>query len=143
MKKVAKLDRTRYVDLMVANGNWEQIRKLRKPTKPKQGRLKNSRGELVDSDHWANTRAKHLEEVQWRVRPVSVVDGLAIGNELPVSMASFTEAEVHKVVKKFRSKKAAGPDDMPQEYFKAIAVPRPIPCAVEKQKWLPLFPNLI
>ena len=61
---MAKLDRTKFVDEMLADGSWEQVRKFRKAIRPKQGRLKNTQEELVDSDCWAHTMAKHFEELQ-------------------------------------------------------------------------------
>jgi len=67
----AKLDRTRWMDSLLEEGNWQQIRALRKPRKLKCGRLKNSSGQLVESDQWADTMADHLEHVQWYVRPVA------------------------------------------------------------------------
>ena len=39
-RKSAKLDRARWLNALIANGGWDPIRKLRKPRRPKCGRLK-------------------------------------------------------------------------------------------------------
>jgi len=121
VRKAAKLDRTRWLNSLLDTGDWRQVRNLRKPRRARCGRLRDSQGELVESDVWAETMATHLERVQWRVRTAGLVDGPPIGEDLPVNTNEFTEAEVAAGVAKLRRNRASGPDDIPAEYWKCIA----------------------
>ena len=108
------------MDSLLEEGNWQQIRALRKPRKLKCGRLKNSSGQLVESDQWADTMADYLEHVQWYVRPAGLVDGPALGADLPVNVTSFSDMEVKAAVDKLKKEKASGPDDVPAEFWQAV-----------------------
>ena len=77
----AKTDRTDWFERMLATGDWGEIRRLRRPRKAKQGRLRNARSELVENIEWAETMADHLEHVQWKVRPTGLVDGPQLGQD--------------------------------------------------------------
>ena len=120
-RKQAKADRTRWLDKMIETGDWQQIRALRQPKRPKCRRLRNSEGELVESECWADTMAAHLEAVQWRVRPATLSDEPVRGTELPVPLGNFTEAEVRAAVNGLKKKRACGPDEVPAEYWQTIA----------------------
>ena len=92
------MDRGQWLDTLLKDGDWRQIRALRKPKRPTCGRLRNANGQLVESDEWAETMADHLERVQWHVRPACLVDGPALGPELQVELGSFTETEAGATV---------------------------------------------
>ena len=77
-------------------------------------------GELVDSNSWAETMAVHLEKIQWRRRLTANVDGPALGPSLPAKSDDFTNEEVLAVLRKLRIGKAAGPDDIPAEFWKTL-----------------------
>ena len=109
VRRMARKDRTVWMDRMIEDGSWEQIKKLRRPRKVQHGRLCDSQGKLVESDQWSNTMADYLASVQWRVRPPGLVDGAALGQELPVLLADFSSIEVKRVIEKLRKKKATGP----------------------------------
>ena len=83
--------------------------------------LRDQKGDLVDSDMWAETMAKHLENVQWCVWPAGLVDGAPLGPELPVQLGELSRVEVELVIKKLRRKRAVGPDEIPAEYWQALA----------------------
>ena len=117
-RKQARRDRTQWMDALLQTGDWQQIRNVRRPRKPKCGRLQDSNGQLVESDAWGDTMADHLETVQWYVRPPGSVEGPRLGNELPVCLGQFSTAEVKKVVDKLRHHRACGPDGIPAEFFK-------------------------
>ena len=93
-------------------------------------------GDLVSSENRADTMALYLQDVQWRVRRVRLVDGPSLGAALPVREDPFTEEEVRLVVRRLRSERAAGPDQIPAEYWKAIAED------VEALRWMVEFMNL-
>ena len=121
VRKAAKLDRTRWLDKLLEDGDWQQIRKIRQLRKLRGGRLRNAKGELVESSEWPDTMADHLEHIQWHVRPAGAVDGPSLGEELPVNVRKFTEMEVEKVIVQLKQKRASGPDDIPAEYWQAVA----------------------
>ena len=58
---------------------------------------------------------------QWHVRPADVVPLEPFGAFLPVSEADFTQRQVEAAVRKLKRGKAAGPDDIPAEYWKTLA----------------------
>ena len=89
VRSMAKKDRTAWMERLLDEGSWEQIRRIRKPKKPRQGKLRDGQGVLVDSDEWAETMAVHLEAVQWCVRPATLIEGRTLGDELPAYTAYF------------------------------------------------------
>ena len=47
IRKSARSDREKWLESLAASGTWTDIRKLRKPPKPTQGRLKDRHGKFV------------------------------------------------------------------------------------------------
>ena len=121
VRKSAKIDRTRWLDQMLQDGDWQQIRKIRNPRRLRSAKLRNSAGEIVESDQWADTMADYFENIQWRVRPAGLVDGPTLGVELPVQQTRFTADEVDKVIQNLKRKRASGPDDVPAEFWQAVS----------------------
>lgn len=124
IKAAVKTDKNSWLDSMVASGDWTQIRRLRQNGgTSRQGRLRNSQGELVDSDARAETMAEYLEQVQWAVRPTAPsLRTESLGSELPVNLGPIDAEEVVRAAKKLKYKKASGADDVPPEYWKAIVL---------------------
>ena len=119
-----KTDPNGYEDL-ASRGDWNSIKLLRKGRSARQGRLRNIHGELVSSELRAHTLAEHLEQVQWRVRPTTLIPGVraSLGEQLHVNNvnpSSFTHAELRFAIKKMASGKATKDDDIPVEIFKAL-----------------------
>ena len=44
-----------------------------------------------------------------------------MGEELPVQLDSFSELEVKRAIKQLKQRRASGPDDVPAEYWQAVA----------------------
>jgi hypothetical protein len=120
VRKSAKQDRTAWLDQMLQDGSWLQVRKLRKPRRANCCKLRGRDGQLVESDRWADTMADHLEEVQWHVRTAGLVDGPPLGAELPVVLGKFTEQEVSIELQKLKKKRATGPDEIPAEFWQTV-----------------------
>ena len=138
IKKAVRLDRRAWLDSMAASKDWSQLRQLRKRPAPRQGRLRNFQGELVSSEERADTMAKHLETVQWAVRPVTVAPARPdIGCSLPVALSEFSLQEVRAAAKKLRTKRATGVDDIPAEFWRTL-------CAADSPaaEWVVQFCNL-
>jgi len=115
--------------------SWDQVRKLRRKTCHKQGRLKDSSGQYVASDERAQTLATYLQDVQWAVRPATLIDDPPFFDELPVERGSITLKELRLAILALREKKAAGPDSCPVEYWKVV-VDSPGPTLSEGAEWL-------
>ena len=56
-------DGSAWMEKMLADGSWHQVKKIRKPKVPKRAKLRNPSGDLVDSADCADTMARHLEAV--------------------------------------------------------------------------------
>ena len=103
-----------------------------------QGRLRDSSGNLVTSEVRAETLATHLERVQWAVRPATLVDrSCQLGESLPVNSGSISETEVIKASRRLKNNRAAGLDDVPGEFWKAVLLPGSAAAA-----WITEFVNL-
>ena len=141
IKKSAALDRSVWLDDLLASGDWQEIRKLKKGVKHQQGRLKNIHGQLVSSEIRANTLAEHLEKIQWAVRATTIpdmTDGRQIRHdELPIKTTPITLEELFAAAKMLKRKRAPGLDSVPAEFWKAILTPGS--CAVA---WALRFCNL-
>ena len=116
----AKRDRTVWMEKMLADGSWHQLKKIRKPKVPKRSKLRDPSGELVESMQWADTMANYLEDIQWRIRPCGVIEGPSFGQPLPVNDGDILQDEVRTTIKKLRRRKATGPDDLPAELLQAL-----------------------
>jgi len=123
IRRSAKADRRKWLDEMLQTGDWSQVRRLRKGVKPHQGRLKDSMGQLVSSDERAETFAKHLEHVQWAVRPVTLApERPPLDNVLPVKLDAIDHDEVCRAAQRLKKGRAAGLDGVPAEFWQAILV---------------------
>ena len=88
---------------------------------PNQGRLKNATGCLVDSNDRAETLAQYYSEVQWAVRPTTLLDTTSpLGPPLPVNTGCVQDSEIIDAAGKLRRKKACGNDKIPPEFWKAL-----------------------
>lgn len=121
VKRSIQNDKSIWLDSLLASGDWSQIRKLRRPSSTKQGRLNDASGDLVDTDRRAETLAAYLESVQWAVRPVTVaLDRPPLNAELPLADLPVSEGEVVKAAQALKWNKAYGPDGLPGEFWKAV-----------------------
>ena len=121
LKRQIKADKTVWLKSLAATGSWEDLKKLRHPRRPQQGRLENSAGVLVDSDARADTLSLYLEEVQWAVRPCNLIGGRApIWDLLLVECGPITPNEIKQVINKLKYKKTGGHDGILPEHLKVL-----------------------
>ena len=114
-------DRGRWLDVALAIGDWDVIRRLRKGFTPKQGRLKDHTGACVDSNARADTLAHHLMHVQWAVRDTTPAqNNPTVAEVLPVNLEAITEEEGIRAGKRLKSNKACGLDSVLGEYWAAL-----------------------
>eukprot|EP00959_Pyramimonas_sp_CCMP1952_P463773 9485496-Pyramimonas_sp.AAC.1 len=79
-------------------------------------------GDLVGNTQRADEiMAEYLEKVQCKIRPAELLDDDPIAEPLPNLKANFTTDELIKTIHKLKRGKASGVDDIPAEYWKAIA----------------------
>lgn len=117
----ARRDKARWLEELIAIGDWNALQIFRKGRRKQEGRLKDSTGNLVGSECRAETLAEHLDKIQWKVRPATLVpDTLpAIREELRININPFTLEELKTAISKFRPNKATKPGDVPIEIFNA------------------------
>ena len=124
IRAAVREDRSIWLDNLVASSSWDIIRKLRKGCVTKQGRLRKSNGDMASSEERADVLAKYLEEVQWAVRPATVMpDRAPLNPELPIESGDITMGEVMFACKRLRKNRAAGVDNVPAEIWKSLASP--------------------
>ena len=105
----------------MASGQWHEVRKLWKGFKPNQGRLRDLEGNLVSSEHRAETLAEYFEKVQWAVRPIQPTQYTDhLGPTLPLDMGTVSENEVIAAGKRLNRNKASGVENLSPEFWKAI-----------------------
>ena len=123
VRQSAARDRARWLQALTSNGDWDAMKMIRKGRRAQQGRLRDTGGRIVSSEERAETLAEHLEKVQWEVRPTSLTPGSddILREPLPVSLEPFAHPELRKAIRKMRNGKAAKPDDVRVEFFKALA----------------------
>ena len=97
-QKSVRKDRALWLEELAGRGDWESLRKLRSKNTASQTRLKDIHGEIVSSELRAETLADHLEQLQWRVRPVTLQPDppAIIHPPLPVAENLFTMVELRK-----------------------------------------------
>ena len=81
----------------------------------------NRDGQLVSSEKRAETMAAYLAEVQWAVRPTTLIlDRAPIFDILPMDTTPIQSSEIIAVLKSLHWNKAAGQDEVPPELWKAL-----------------------
>ena len=110
VKQSVKIDRSQWFDDFLKTGDWNDIRRLRRGHRPRSGRLKNTDGNVVESDQRAETLATCFETVQWAPRATTEPPQPTCVDPLLASNTSISEAEVVESVKSLKRRKAAGAD---------------------------------
>lgn len=105
-------------------GDWDSIMKHRKGFTPQPTRLKDAAGEVVASNQWAETLATYYATHQWQAPSQGPRRYRApifpVSNDIPTG--DFTMAELLKALKLLKSRKATGPDDIPNELWKSLTI---------------------
>ena len=123
IRKAGREDKRRWVETNLIGGSWEAVRKLRRPAAVKHAGVKNLDGHLTDTAARPDALADYFEKVQWQVRfPDSIPTSEdLLGPVLNVDTTNFTMLELQAAIRKMKNRKAAGPDDIPPEFWKAVA----------------------
>ena len=151
VKKSVQQDKRSWFHAALSEQDWNAIRRLKKGFVPSQGRISNQAGELISSEHKAETMASFFEKMQWHVRAdTSISDEPHIYDQLPVRLCDFTKEEILHIISKLRKKKSAGHDDIPAEFWIACVGTRWDGLQKKKEsksepilEWLQQFCNLM
>ena len=107
---------------MLDDGNWDEIKKLRKGMRFKSGRIRNLDGELADRSEKAETLTQYFTKIQWQVQcPDCLPSHLPnAASELPVNTDDISHEELILILKNFKKKKAPGEGNIPIEFWAYI-----------------------
>ena len=118
----ARADRKHWLDEAITQNGWQAVRALRKGRPMKHGRLRDSEGNLVDSEMRAETMANYLEREQWKLchdsEPLPNLEEDA--GFLHIDVGNITLEEVQRAVKALKVQKAAGSDGVPPDLWHAL-----------------------
>ena len=120
VKRAARRDRRIWLLDLASSGSWNAARRLRTGAVHSQGRLNDENGSPISSELRAERFAKHLEEVQWKVRPAKLTDDAPTADPMPVNLEAVTVKELRKAVNALKNGKAAGPDGTPVDFWKVV-----------------------
>ena len=123
IRLAAKADRRAWLNELTCTGAWAAIHKLRKPKAPRQGRLQDLSGKLVDSNERAQTMADYLARVQWKPHLMNETsEGMIdMGPKLDVKTQHFDMSELEAALTKLKYGKTPGRDDIPVDFWKVLA----------------------
>ena len=123
-KRSARQDRATWLTELAGKGDWHSLKQLRGQQRNKQTRLVDRSGNIVSTDRRAETLAEYLEQVQWQVRPVTVLPDLPgpLFPMLAIQEDPFTHTELRRSIFQLSSGKAVRTGDPPIECFKTLAL---------------------
>ena len=132
VKKNVRRDKERYLHDCLKTGEWKAVTKERKHFEPRTTRLRDPGGKMVGTQHIAETQAQHYATHQW-----NAPENLPPRPPRPALFATSTEIEVGpfslgdllNAIRKLKSKKAPGPDGIPNEIWKTL-----LKCANPKKR---------
>ena len=121
IKYSVKIDRSLWLNDLISNASWTEIRKLRKPPKNAQGRVLNIHGDHVFTNEGAETLAEYYEKMQWHIRPEAHVEIRdKIFDTLPVILDAISLNEIKDAISHLKMKKSPGSDGIVSEMWRAF-----------------------
>ena len=115
VKSSAKVDWGQGLSDLAGSGSWKALRQLRKGAKHPQGCLKDRLGNNVESCSRADTFGQYLQDIQWAVRPATLLDSAPFG-QLSVATEERNMKELTEAAASLSNFKAAGPDEQPVDF---------------------------
>ena len=87
--------------------------------------LRDTNGDIVDSNDNAETMAEYFEKVQWAVRPIEPLPQHAqsADQQFDINCGPVQFVEVREAACQMKTKKQCGSDDIPSEFLQAICLP--------------------
>ena len=103
---------------MLANGNWKAVQKFRKLKTTDHSKLRAADGRMMAVHERADGLAKHLETVQWAVRPDTIPSTKpALFDVASIPTETFTQEELHIALRALKRNRCSGDDNIPAEFW--------------------------
>ena len=130
IKRQVRVDRAKWLDELVAKGDWSAIKLARGKSKRQLITLRDDQSNIVSTEHRAETLAAYFERVQWAVRPTTLFqdDLIRRSHTIDVNCSQVTFLELRKAVDQLKSNKQCGADGVPSEFWKACCLPGSSSC---------------
>ena len=100
IKRQVRVDRAKWLDELVAKGDWSAIKLARGKSKRQLITLRDDQSNIVSIEHRAETLAAYFERVQWAVRPTTLFqdDLIRRSHTIDVNCSQLTFLELRKAV---------------------------------------------
>ena len=115
--------KTQWFSRLLQDGDWAQIRKLRKKCPRARVALRNNVGDPTSSECRVSTLADYFESVLWAVRPIVSCHHDRKLNDIHVDCNPISFRELMSGIDQLKNGKQPGSDDVPSECWKAISSP--------------------
>ena len=116
IKHQVRIDRAKWLDDIVAKGDWDAIKLVRSKAKRQLVTLCDDQSNIVSTEHRAETLAAYFERVQWAVRPTTLFDQFECFHTIDVNCGRVTFAELREAAVQLKSNKQCGADEVPREF---------------------------
>ena len=122
IRQAARADRRAWLLDELKGGTWKAVRKLKQGERTNHASVRNLQGELMPTSERADTLAEYFEKVQWQDRfpNVWLESSEPLGPPLPVKTSEITMEELKLALRKLSAGKAAGPDNIPPDFWKHL-----------------------
>ena len=118
IKHSVKQDRATWFHDMLANGDWKAVQKFRKLKTTDHSKLRAADGRMMAVHERADGLAKHLETVQWAVRPDTIPSTKpALFDFASIPTETFTQEELHIALRALKRNRCSGDDNIPAEFW--------------------------
>ena len=130
IKRHVRVDRAKWLDELVAKGDWNAIKFVRGKSKRQLVTLRDDQSNIVSTEHRAELLAAYFERVQWAVRPTTLSQNSLIrrSHTIDVNCKQVTFFEFRKAVGQLKSNKQCGADGVPSEFWKTCCLPGSSSC---------------
>ena len=124
MQRSVRKDKQRFLSDCLAAGDWDAVTRCKKPFTPKTTRLRDIHGNLVSTADMADAQAEYYATYQWNPPPPPPHPPPLRPPLFPPSddilTGPFDHDELRKALGLLKTKKAAGPDGIPNEIWKML-----------------------
>jgi len=119
IKHSVKQDRADWLQDMLHAGDWKAIQRFRKHKHSEFNKLRDHNGQVCQQHERAEAFARHLETVQWAVRPDTVPSTKpALFDFSHIACDPFTPKEIQMALKALKNNRSPGDDGIPGEFWK-------------------------
>ena len=123
VKRHVRKDKARYLNDSLRTGDWDSVVRHKKPFTPRTTRLRDSTGRIVGTDELASVQAQHYAQHQWNAPDAPPIPHLRpplFPPSADIKTGDFTQGDLRNAIAKLKTKKAPGPDGIPNEIWKML-----------------------